>query len=54
MTKLEGDVDEAPAVFEEDGIAKVSIESFEKREEDQRKKWGPISQETQSHREVKF
>lgn len=30
MTKLEGDVNEAPAVFEEDGITKVSIESFEK------------------------
>lgn len=52
VNELEGDVDEAPAVFEEDGITKVSIESFKKREEDQRNMWAPISQETQSHREA--
>lgn len=51
VNELEGDVDEAPAVFEEDGITKVSIESFKKREEDHRNKWAPISRATQSYRE---
>ena len=51
VNELEGDVDEAPAVFEEDGITKVSIESFKKREEDHRNKWAPISRATQLYRE---
>lgn len=52
--EFEGDVDEAPAVYEEDGVTKISLETFKKREEDQKTKWAPISQESQSllHREV--
>ena len=45
--EFEGDVDEAPAVYEEDGVTKISLESFRKREEDQKTKWAPISQESQ-------
>ena len=52
--EFEGDVDEAPAVYEEDGVTKISLETFKKREEDQKTKWAPISQESQSlfHTEV--
>ena len=52
--EFDGDVDEAPAVFEEDGVTKISLETFKKREEDQKTKWAPISQELQSsfHTEV--
>ena len=46
--EFEGDVDEAPAVYEEDGVTKISLETFKKREEDQKTKWAPISQESQS------
>ena len=45
--EFEGDVDEAPAVYEEDGVTKISLETFKKREEDQKTKWAPISQELQ-------
>lgn len=40
---MEGDVDEVLVVFEEDGIIKVLIELFKKREEDYRNKWVLIS-----------
>ena len=52
--EFEGDVDEAPAVYEEDGVTKISLETFKKREEDKRTKWAPISLESQSffHAEV--
>lgn len=43
MNELEGDVDEVLVVFEEDGIIKVLIELFKKREEDYRNKWVLIS-----------
>ncbi len=46
--EFEGDVDEAPAVYEEDGVTKISLETFKKREEDQKTKWAPISQDSQS------
>lgn len=48
MNEFEGDVDEAPAVYEDDGVTKISLETFKKREEDQRTKWAPISQDPQS------
>ena len=48
MNDFEGDVDEAPAVYEEDGVTKISLETFKKREEDQKTKWAPISQDSQS------
>ena len=46
--EFEGDIDEAPAVYEEDGVTKISLETFKKREEDQKTKWAPISQESQT------
>lgn len=46
--EFEGDVDEAPAVYEEDGVTKISLETFKKREEDKKTKWAPISLESQS------
>lgn len=39
----EDDVDEAPAVYEVDGVTNISIETFRKREEDKKNKWAPIS-----------
>ena len=42
------DVDEAPAVYEKDGITKIFLESFKKREEDKINKWAPIGEEAQS------
>ena len=39
----EDDADEAPAVYEVDGVTKISIETFKKREEDKKNKWAPIS-----------
>ena len=33
------EVDEAPAVYEKDGITKIFLESFKKREEDKINKW---------------
>ena len=42
------DVDEAPALYEEDGITKISLETFKKREEDKINKWAPIGKEAQS------
>ncbi|XP_015773172.1 PREDICTED: BUD13 homolog [Acropora digitifera] len=39
----EDDVDEAPAVYEVDGVTKISIETFKKREEDKKNKLAPIS-----------
>lgn len=46
--EFEGEVDEAPAVYEEDGVTKISLETFKKREEDKKTKWAPISLESQS------
>ena len=37
--EFEGEVDEAPAVYEEDGVTKISLETFKKREEDKKTKW---------------
>lgn len=51
--ELEGDADEAPAVYEDDGVTKISLETFKKREEDKRTKWAPISQTLQSSPENK-
>ena len=48
MYELEGDADEAPAVYEDDGVTKISVETFKKREEDKRTKWAPINQNLQS------
>ena len=39
----EDDADEAPAVYEVDGVTNISIETFKKREEDKKNKWAPIS-----------
>lgn len=46
--EFEGDADEAPAVYEDDGVTKISLETFKKREEEQRTKWAPISQNSRS------
>ena len=45
--EFEGDADEAPAVYEDDGVTKISLETFRKREEDKKTKWAPISQNIQ-------
>ena len=47
MNEFEVDADEAPAVYEDDGVTKISLETFKKREEDQRNKWAPINKNTQ-------
>ena len=47
MNEFEVDADEAPAVYEDDGVTKISLETFKKREEDQRNKWAPINENTQ-------
>lgn len=46
----EDDADEAPAVYEDDGVTKISIETFKKREEDKKNKWAPISRNQPSSR----
>lgn len=46
MNEFEVDADEAPAVYEDDGVTKISLETFKKREEDQRNKWAPINKNT--------
>ncbi|KAM7446663.1 bud site selection protein [Porites harrisoni] len=47
MNEFEVDADETPAVYEDDGVTKISLETFKKREEDQRNKWAPINKNTQ-------
>ena len=47
MNEFEVDADEAPAVYEDDGVTKISLETFKKREEDQRNKWAPINKNAQ-------
>ncbi|XP_068755122.1 BUD13 homolog isoform X3 [Montipora capricornis] len=46
--EFEDDADEAPAVYEDDGVTKISIETFKKREEDKKNKWAPISRKPAS------
>ena len=46
MNEFEEYTDEAPAVYEDDGVTKISLETFKKREEDQRNKWAPINKNT--------
>ena len=36
------DVDEAPAMYDEDGVTAISAERFQKREEDMQTKWVPV------------
>ena len=52
MNEFEVDADEAPAVYEDDGVTKISLETFKKREEDQRNKWAPINKSMQPSKEV--
>ena len=47
LGEFEVDADETPAVYEDDGVTKISLETYRKREEDQRTKWAPISQNMQ-------
>ena len=35
--------DEAPTVFDEDGVTAISAESFRKREEEKKTKWAPVN-----------
>ena len=41
--EIEADGEDAPAVYEVDGVTKISLETFKRREEDRKTKWAPIN-----------